>query len=96
MDYQKEYEELKKQYDADKITFENVKSELEQAKSGIETEYQKYREQAEKDILDLKQANISLFLKVPKEPTEEQKKQDEPEKKTSTADIVNDLINGGI
>lgn len=95
-DYKKMYEELKAQHEQDTLTFNNVKEELEKVKSGIETEYQQYREQAEKEILDLKQTNISLFLKVPKEPTEEQKKQEEPEKKVSTADLVNDLINGGI
>lgn len=68
MDYEKLYNELKEKHDTLVTTFETFKETSEQEKQTLKEEYEGYKDKTEKEITDLKNANVSLYLQVSKEP----------------------------
>ncbi len=87
-DYEKMYNDLKEKYDNETTTFNTYKEQIEKEKETLQSDYNKLKEESEKEINDLKQANISLFLQIPKEPTKEQTPKTQEDKKTTCDDII--------
>lgn len=91
MDYEKMYNELKEKHDTLVTTFNTFKETSEQEKKTLQEEYDKHKETTSKEITDLKNANVSLYLQIPKEPTKEQTEQPPQENNISCDDIIKKL-----
>lgn len=88
MDYEKMYNDLKQEHDTLTTTFNNYKETTEKEKTNLQNDLTKLKEESEKEITDLKQANISLYLKIPQEPRDDQKPKETQDKKTTCDDII--------
>lgn len=89
MDYEKLYNELKEKHDTIVTTFENFKQTSEKEKEELETKYTKLETESSTKINELQQANVNLFLQIPKEPQPNQTPQEE--KTTTCDDIIKNL-----
>ena len=93
MDYEKLYNELKIQHENLQTTFDTYKENTDKEKTDLETKLTELQTTSTREIDKLKQANIDLFLRIPKEPP--QQKPTEPQEKTTTCDdVIKEL--GGI
>lgn len=93
MDYEKEYNELKKTYDSLKTTFDTYKENTDKEKEELSTKLSNLQTTSTQEIDKLKQANIDLFLRIPKEPPT-QTTTPTQEKTTTCDDVIKEL--GGL
>lgn len=91
MDYEKLYNELKEKHDTLVTTFETFQETSKKEKEDLQKEYDTFKETSGKEITDLKNANVSLYLQIPKEPTKEQTAQTPQETKVTCDDIIKKL-----
>ena len=90
MDYEKLYKELKEKHDTLVTTFNTFKETSEKEKETLQKEYDTFKETTGQEITDLKNANVSLYLQVSKEPTQETTPPPQ-ETKVSCVDIIKNL-----
>lgn len=91
MDYEKLYNELKEQHDTLVTTFNTFKETSTKEKETLQKEYDTFKETTGQEITDLKNANVSLYLQVSKEPTNEQTTPPPQETKVTCDDIIKNL-----
>lgn len=89
MDYEKLYNELKEQYETLTTTFETFQETSKKEKEELETKYTKLETDSSTKINELQQANVNLFLQIPKEPQPTPTPQEE--KITTCDDIIKNL-----
>lgn len=86
MDYEKLYNELKVKHENLETTFNNYKETTDSEKSDLETKLSDLQTKSNEEIDKLKQANIDLFLQIPKEQPPNQ--EHTPQEKTTTCDDI--------
>ena len=89
MNYEEEYKKLKEQHDTLVTTFETFQETSKKEKEELETKYTTLETESTTKINELQQANVNLFLQIPKEP--QQIQTPPPEEKTSCDDIIKNL-----
>lgn len=93
MDYEKLYNELKKEHQNLQTTFDTYKENTDKEKTDLETKLTELQTTSTQEIDKLKQANIDLFLRIPKEPPKTNTTTQE-EKTTTCDDVIKEL--GGL
>lgn len=93
MDYEKLYNELKIENQNLKTTFDTYKENTDKEKTDLETKLTELQTTSTQEIDKLKQANIDLFLRIPKEPPTTTPPTQE-EKTTTCDDVIKEL--GGL
>lgn len=91
MDYEKLYNELLEKFNTLDTTFKTYQETSEKEKNTLKEEYETYKETSSKEITDLKNANVSLYLQVSKEPQPNQTTPPPQETKVSCDDIIKNL-----
>lgn len=92
MDFEKEYSNLLKKYEILQTTFDTYKENTDKEKEDLSTKLSELQTTSTQEIDKLKQANIDLFLRIPKEPPTTTTTQEE--KTTTCDDVIKEL--GGI
>lgn len=92
MDYEKLYNELKIEHQNLQTTFDTYKENTDKEKTDLETKLTDLQTKSNEEIDKLKQANIDLFLRIPKEPP--QTTSTTQEKTTTCDDVIKEL--GGL
>lgn len=93
MDYEKLYNELKIDHQNLQTTFDTYKENTDKEKTDLETKLTDLQTKSNEEIDKLKQANIDLFLRIPKEPPSTTPPTQE-EKITTCDDVIKEL--GGL
>lgn len=93
MDYEKLYNELKEQHKNLQTTFDTYKENTDKEKEDLNTKLTELQTTSTQEIDKLKQANIDLFLRIPKEPPQQTPPPQE-EKTTTCDDVIKEL--GGL
>ena len=91
MDYEKLYNELKEQHETLTTTFETFQETSKKEKEELENKYTKLETESLTKINELQQANVNLFLQIPKEPQPNQTPTPQEEKTTTCDDIIKNL-----
>lgn len=93
MDYEKLYKELKIEHQNLQTTFDTYKENTDKEKEELSTKLTDLQTTSTQEIDKLKQANIDLFLRIPKEPPTTTPPTQE-EKTTTCDDVIKEL--GGL
>lgn len=93
MDYEKLYNELKIEHQNLQTTFDTYKENTDKEKEELSTKLTELQTTSTQEIDKLKQANIDLFLRIPKEPPT-QTTPPTQEKTTTCDDVIKEL--GGL
>lgn len=94
MDYEKLYNELKIEHQNLQTTFDTYKENTDKEKTELETKLTDLQTKSTEEIDKLKQANIDLFLRIPKEPPQTNTTTTQEEKTTTCDDVIKEL--GGL
>lgn len=94
MDYEKLYNELKVQHENLQTTFDTYKENTDKEKEELSTKLTELQTTSTQEIDKLKQANIDLFLRIPKEPPTQTTPPTQEEKTTTCDDVIKEL--GGL
>lgn len=94
MDYEKLYNELKVKHENLQTTFDTYKENTDKEKEDLNTKLTELQTSSTQEIDKLKQANIDLFLRIPKEPPTQPNTPPTQEKTTTCDDVIKEL--GGL
>ena len=94
MDYEKLYNELKIQHENLQTTFDTYKENTDKEKEDLSTKLTDLQTKSNEEIDKLKQANIDLFLRIPKEPPTQPNTTPTQEKTITCDDVIKEL--GGL
>lgn len=94
MDYEKLYNELKIQHENLQTTFDTYKENSDKEKEDLSTKLTDLQTKSNEEIDKLKQANIDLFLRIPKEPPTQPNTTETQEKTITCDDVIKEL--GGL